>query len=327
MSRPSSILEQPGSADADENKFQRSKDFKKLLLKDPKAIHEARQKSIKDLGLEKYIAELEIDGYTVVPPEVTGVSIAEIDHLTAVLLKKSEELIGCPFSVENGPEAELDYGDYPGTLELLSGVKPAQFQLMQLCTFDRAFRDLAINPVAVALMEHLIQPESTRFSSHNCFVKWKGDGYGSSLGLHCDQSGVPLPWGRIALNANTNWCLTDYTLENGPLAVVPGSHHRNSNPVMPQAIDEAIPIECPKGSLIAFHGQLWHGAYPKEADGLRVTISNFYRHASIMPQDDIPNHFPQELADDCADPDLFKRLAGFGTPYQTQVLPVPKAIT
>ncbi|MDC0213193.1 phytanoyl-CoA dioxygenase family protein [Gammaproteobacteria bacterium] len=326
MSRQSSILEQPGNADAHEKEFQRSKDFKKLLLKDPKAIHEARQKSITDLGLEKYIAELEIDGYTVVPPEVTGVSIAEIDHLTAVLLKKSEELIGCPFSVENGPEAELDYGDYPGTLELLSGVKPAQFQLMQLCTFDRAFRDLAINPVAVALMEHLIQPESTRFSSHNCFVKWKGDGYGSSLGLHCDQAGVPLPWGRIALNANTNWCLTDYTLENGPLAVVPGSHHRNSNPVMPQAIDEAIPIECPKGSLIAFHGQLWHGAYPKEADGLRVTISNFYRHASIMPQDDIPNHFPQELADDCADPDLFKRLAGFGTPYQTQVLPVPKAI-
>ena len=327
MSKQSSIVEQPGNADADENEFQRSKDFKKLLLKDPKAIHEARQKSITDLGLEKYIAELEIDGYTVVPPEVTGVSIAEIDHLTSVLLKKSEELIGCPFSVENGPEAELDYGDYPGTLELLSGVKPAQFQLMQLCTFDRAFRDLAINPVAVALMEYLIQPESTRFSSHNCFVKWKGDGYGSSLGLHCDQSGVPLPWGRIALNANTNWCLTDYTLENGPLAVVPGSHHRNSNPVMPQAIDEAIPIECPKGSLIAFHGQLWHGAYPKETDGLRVTISNFYRHASIMPQDDIPNHFPQELADDCADPNLFKRLAGFGTPYQTQVLPVPKAIT
>ena len=164
-----------------------------------------------------------MDGYTVVPPSVTGVSIEEIDHLTHLLLKKSEELVGCPFSIESGPEAELDYGDYPGTLELMSGVKPAQFQLMQLCTFDRAFRDLAINPVAVALMEYLIQPESTRFSSHNCFVKWKGEGYGESLGLHCDQGGVPLPWGRISLNANTNWCLTEYTMENGPLAVVPGS--------------------------------------------------------------------------------------------------------
>lgn len=321
--------EQPvveNTASKDDERQAQSKKFKNLLIKNEEAIHKSRQESIKSLGLDKYIAELEMNGYTVVPPSVTGVSIAEIDHLTDLLLKKSEELIGCPFSVESGPEAELDYGDYPGTLELMSGVKPAQFQLMQLCTFDRAFRDLAINPVAIALMEYLIQPESTRFSSHNCFVKWKGDGYGESLGLHCDQAGVPLPWGRISLNANTNWCLTEYTLENGPLAVVPGSHHRNSHPVMPGATEEAIPIECPKGSLIAFHGQLWHGAYPKKSDGLRITISNYYRHASISPQDDIPNHFPQELAEDCSDPDTFRRLAGFGTPYQSQVLPVPKAV-
>tara|TARA_Y100000589_G_scaffold179627_1_gene170078 strand:- start:47 stop:397 length:351 start_codon:yes stop_codon:yes gene_type:complete len=115
-------------------------------------------------------------------------------------------------------------------------------------------------------------------------------------------------------------------MENGPLAVVPGSHHRNSHPVMPGAIEEAIPVECPKGSLIAFHGQLWHGAYPKKSDGLRITISNYYRHASISPQDDIPNHFPKELAEDCSNPDTFKRLAGFGAPYQSQVLPVPRAI-
>ena len=310
----------------DDESYLQSKKFKNLLIKNEKAIHESRQESIKSLGLDKYIAELEMDGYTVVPPSVTGVSTEEINHLTDLLLKKSEELVGCPFSIESGPEAELDYGNYPGTLELMSGVKPAQFQLMQLCTFDRAFRDLAINPVAVALMEYLIQPESTRFSSHNCFVKWKGEGYGESLGLHCDQGGVPLPWGRISLNANTNWCLTEYTMENGPLAVVPGSHHRNSHPVMPGAIEEAIPVECPKGSLIAFHGQLWHGAYPKRSDGLRITISNYYRHASISPQDDIPNHFPKELAEDCSNPDTFKRLAGFGAPYQSQVLPVPRAI-
>ena len=47
---------------------------------------------------------------------------------------------------------------------------------------------------------------------------------------------------------------------------------------------------------------------------------------SILPQDDIPNHFPQELADDCADPETFRRLAGFGSPYQTQVYPLPKAV-
>ncbi|HIC33212.1 MAG TPA: hypothetical protein EYO78_00310 [Gammaproteobacteria bacterium] len=97
--------------------------------------------------------------------------------------------------------------------------------------------------------------------------------------------------------------------------------------MIPQAIQEAIPVECPRGSLIAFHGQLWHGAYPKSTPGLRLTIANYYRHAAIQPQDDIPNHFPQALADDCDNPKLFKRLAGFGNPYQTQVLPVPKSVS
>ena len=284
-----------------------------------------RHAAIAELGLEPYVLELELNGYAVVPPSVTGVTDEQIDTLTGLLLDKSEELVGCRFTVEDGPACELDYGDYKGVIERMSGVEPSQFQLMQLCTFDRAFRDLAVNPAAVALMRYMIGRHATRFSSHNCFVKWAGDGYGDSLGLHCDQDGVPQPWGRVALNANCNWCLTEYSPDSGPFACVPGSHLRASHPVQPAAAREAVPVECPRGSLIAFHGQLWHGAYPRTAPGLRVTISNFYRHAAIQPQDDIPNHFPKELADDCDDPDTFKQLAGFGLPYQSQALPVPKA--
>ena len=277
------------------------------------------QDAIADLGLDKYVLEIELNGFTVVPPEVTGVTMAEIDHLTQLLLDKSEELVGCEFTVEDGPASDLDYGNYAGTLELQSGATPSQFQLMQLCTFDRAFRDLAVNPVASALMRHILGGMA-RFSSHNCFIKWAGDGYGESLGLHCDQ----LPWGR-ALAANCNWALTDYTKANGAFACVPGSHLYDSAPVMPKAVEQSIPIECPKGSLIAFHGQLWHGAYPRTTPGLRVTISNYFRHAAMQPQDDIPNHFPSELADDCNDPTVFKEFAAFGSPYQSQVLPVPRA--
>lgn len=105
--------------------------------------------AIAELGLEPYILELELNGYAVVPPSVTGVTDAEIDTLTQLLLDKSEELVGCKFTVEHGPECELDYGDYKGIIERMSGVEPSQFQLMQLCTFGRAFRDLAVNPVAV----------------------------------------------------------------------------------------------------------------------------------------------------------------------------------
>ena len=121
-----------------------------------------RNAAISALGLEPYVLELELNGYTVVPPSVTGVAPEMIDRLTQLLLDKSEELVGCRFTVEDGPECELDFGGYKGMIERMSRVEPSQFQLMQLCTFDRAFRDLAVNPVAVALMRHMIGRFATR---------------------------------------------------------------------------------------------------------------------------------------------------------------------
>jgi len=275
------------------------------------------QRTISEMGLEKYVLEIELNGFTIVPPEVTGLTEEKVDQLVDLLMAKCEELIGCTFDVEKGPGAPLDFGKYPGTLEQISKVKPSQFQLVEICKYDRAFRDLTVNPVAAALMRHILGPQA-KFSSHNCFVKWAGEGYGDSLGLHLDQQ----PWGR-ALNANCNWALTDYTRENGAFACVPGSHLRNANPVFPRAVKEAVPLECPRGSLIAFHGLLWHGAYPRTNPGFRVTISNYFRHPAIQPQNDISHYFPMELADDCDDPETFKRFCGFGLPYRGQVLPVP----
>ena len=290
---------------------------------------EELERTIAGLRLAPYIKEIDEQGYTVVPPDITGVTDAQIDELTQLLLDESEKYVGCKFTVADGPECELDYGDYQGNLEQASGVKPSKFQLVQLCNIHRAFRDLAVNPAGTSIIHHLIGSHSefwaARFSSFNAFIKWQGEGYGESLGLHCDQGLVPLPWGDKALNANCTWALTDYTREGGALACVPGSHRRGSHPG-PDAAQEAIPVECPRGSLIAFHGALWHGAYPKSTPGLRVTIANYFRHFSILPQADIPNHFPKELADDCVDPETFKELAGFGIPYQSADRRFPRAV-
>ena len=84
--------------------------------------------------------------------------------------------------MEDGPSAELDWNGWRGTLELLSAnpPPPAQFQLVALCELPgprgRVFRDLAVNKVANALMQHMIGYRAARFSSHNAFIKWKGGG-------------------------------------------------------------------------------------------------------------------------------------------------------
>ena len=277
---------------------------------------------LRQLNIEKYALELDVTGYTIVPPEVTGMTTEKMEKIRNLLLKKAGEVTGVKWTLEDGPCEEMLWPDGASSLSKhkRSPAKPAsslsdnvdfphQILLQQLCSYDREFRDLAINPVAVALIEHMIGPNVTRFSSHNSFVKWKG-GRTVNLGLHCDQGGIPLPWGRNALTANTNWCLTDYSAEHGPLALVPASHLRHTNPG-PQAEREAIPVECKAGSVIIFHGQTWHGAYLKKTNGLRMTIANYYRHMMIQSQEDIQNSFDQELANDCDNPERFRQLAGF----------------
>lgn len=285
---------------------------------------------IRELGLEQHVFELEMNGLTVVPPEVHGVPLADFDEMTSLLLAEAERMVGCPFSLENGPAQTLEFPPARGLTVAAqqAGERPSQFLIQQLGRLHRQFRDLAINPVAVALMRHMLGEQTTRFSSHNSFVKWQGEfGYGPSLGIHADQNALPLPWGNHALTANTNWCLTDYTLEGGCFAYVPGSNRRVSRPAFPAAVEKAVPVEAPRGSVIVFHGATWHGAFPRKIPGMRLSVANYYRHSMVTSQEDIHGTFPEELCSDCADPALFRELAGFDDvfPYATQSQPVPRA--
>ena len=295
--------------------------------------HSRLPSDITRLGLEEYVLQLEVDGLAVVPPEVHGVTEDRIDRLASLLLERAEELVGCRFDINDGPQADIEFPVPDHILAELAGEdspgEPSQFLIQRLCTLDRSFRDLAVNPVAVALMRYLLGSRAVRFSSHNGFVKWPGDyGYGPNLGLHCDQLAVPLPWGRNALTANTNWCLTEYTHQGGALAFVPGSHRRMSPPVFPDAVERAVPCAVPKGSLIVFHGATWHGAYPKHTPGMRLMISNYYRHLMVLPQEEFRNNFDPGLADDCDDPATFRTLCGYTDdfPYVQQSERVPRVV-
>ncbi|MBR80637.1 MAG: hypothetical protein CL444_02475 [Acidimicrobiaceae bacterium] len=286
---------------------------------------------IQELELEQFVLQLEVDGLCVVPPERTGVAPETLNAIAEQLLSEAQEVVGCEFDLNEGPKAELTMSADENVIAQFSGDRgePTQFLVQQLCARDRLFRDLAINPVGVALIRHLIGQNATRFSSHNAFIKWQGEfGYGQNLGLHCDQMAVPRPWGRNALTANTNWCITDYSLDGGALAYVPGSHRRMEPPRFPEAVELAVPVEAPAGSLIVFHGATWHGAFPRLTEGMRLSIANYFRHYMVLPQDDIKNLFPQELAEDCDDPDMFKFLAGFADefPYSQQTERVPRLV-
>ncbi len=288
---------------------------------------------VRKLGLERYLLELETDGFTIVPPAVTGVTSEALDRCTEVLLARFTEMTGgCPISIEEGPTGELTWPErQPGEDK---APEPTQMLIQQLLQLDRCFRDIIVNPVADALIDHMMGrlrgQRMRRLSSSNSFVKWQGDtGYGPSLGLHCDQGANPLPWGRTALTANATWCLTDYTKEGGALAYVPGSHKSNMHPIPPTAARGAVAAEAARGSVLIWPGSTWHGAFPKQTKGLRLNTVAYYRYASVLPQENLMATMRDQPWQDCDDPEMMRELLGFDDkfPYLVQSERVPKLAT
>ena len=144
----------------------------------------ALTEEIKTLGLEKYAEELERDGLTIVPPEVNGFGMARIDEIVELILARAREMTGCTFTLDGGPQQELEFPKRELTPKQLERFKarglnadelnrPTQFLIQKLTQQHRLFRDLALNPASLAL-QNFMMAGRTRLSSVNCFVKWKG---------------------------------------------------------------------------------------------------------------------------------------------------------
>lgn len=270
----------------------------------PVAILDAYYAPIQELGLETYVSELETYGYTVIPPEKVG----PVDFALAireVLLRVIEERTGVAHQVDrNG-----DHGHYKGQPQLDN-----QFLLYYLLFADPIFEDWLENPVLRALINFVMRDRG-QLSSLTSFVKWNGKGYGDGLGLHSDSPASPegvLPTTHD-LVCNGALVLTDYTKEDGALAIVPGSHRLARQPRHDDGVKWAVPVEAPVGSLIFWHGNTWHGAFPKKTDGLRLNLTSYICNRHMKTQEAYQGAVPKEML--TGHGAWFARLLGADDPY------------
>ena len=140
--------------------------------------------------------------------------------------------------------------------------------------------------MALTLVSYLLGYRA-KLSQCTGLIKGKGT---PALPLHADHSGkFPAPWGPLANYCVITWVLTDYTRDNGAVCVWPGSH-RWGRPVPPDLTmahdhEDIRVLEIPAGSLIAWHGSLWHGAVPRQSDGQRVTLVLPHVRDALQPQE------------------------------------------
>lgn len=235
-------------------------------------------RDIRRLGLETNLAELEAFGFTVVrealSPELT-------DRLRAAVLKSAQENFGRRLDLEN----ETELHEY----------RLAPYLLYK----DEVFEQALLNPKPLALITYLLG-YSCWLSSLTSHVKGPGE---VGLLLHSDTAnGIPAPFSAYSHVANCNYALTDYTMAGGSLAMVPGSHRLHRQPtafenklVGNEKNPHVIPIEVPAGTAVVWHGNTWHGSYPRTMPGLRVNLSMYFCRQYMAPQELYAGDVPDEL--------------------------------
>jgi phytanoyl-CoA dioxygenase PhyH len=148
---------------------------------------------------------------------------------------------------------------------------------LRLDPADPCFAPCVRHPLLFAAAGAVIGP-GCRVSGLSLRAPLPGCGH---QGLHPDffpghrTSG---PWQVLA----AMWCITEFTPDNGPLRVIPGSHRTNHDPVEDMEFPgmgphpDEVKLIAPAGSLILFNSaSLWHSGTLNYSPGLRLAATAY----------------------------------------------------
>jgi ectoine hydroxylase-related dioxygenase (phytanoyl-CoA dioxygenase family) len=231
--------------------------------------------------MAEVIAQLERDGYAVAPSRLDRDTVAA---------------------------ARAEIGGLIATAEWGSGFDGARTRrvwalLAQTRCMDRA----ALDPLVLETVQQLIGP-GTQFSLTQAAQIHPGQ---TAQILHYEQGIYPLPRDRDVM-MTALWALDDFTVRNGGTRVVPGSHKRDEGR---PAMDEAVAVEMPAGSVLIFVGRLWHGGGANTSNRPRLGIIIDYVQPWLRPCE--AHSLSADLAEVRLLPQRLQELLGFNqaTPY------------
>ena len=141
------------------------------------------------------------------------------------------------------------------------------------------------HPRVLAGIAHVLEADF-KLSSLNYRAALPGQGHQA---LHTDWS-EPVSAGQFRV-CNSIWLLDDFTADNGPTRVVPGSHLRGTLP-NDEMRDPAAPhpdevtLLAPAGTVVIFNSHLWHGGTLNRTTMRRRALHAYFCRRSERQQVD-----------------------------------------
>ena len=173
---------------------------------------------------------------------------------------------------------------------------------------SRAFGEIAAHPTALGTLDRVLGDHATTYQLHLTQVIEIGPGEPAQY-VHRDQWAFdffPFPAG-FEVECHTMWAMNDFTEENGATRVIPGSH-RWEDKLRP-TVDQTVPAEMPRGSVLFYLGSLYHGGGANRSSGPRRGINVGYTLSWLRQEENQYLACPPEVAREL--PEDLARLAGY----------------
>ena len=167
------------------------------------------------------------------------------------------------------------------------------------------WQELAIDPTVLPVVEGVLDRGCLMSSLSS--IRIQPDEVAQPI--HADDQVIPLDKPHAPTVCNTMWALTDFTEANGATRVIPGSHLRDHDPDY-GALYDSVPAEMPRGSVLVWHGSLWHGGGANTTSEDRIGIAANYCAGFIRQQENQQLGLAPDLV--ATFPPRLQELVGYG---------------
>jgi len=183
---------------------------------------------------------------------------------------------------------EVDLGIVPAANDF-EGTQTVR--IYNLLVHGRTFERVPVHPNVLPIVEGVLD-RGCLISSLSSIAICAGE---TPQPIHADDQLMPIPKPHPATVCNTMWALTDFTEANGATRLIPGSHLADCSPDYGAAY-ESVPAEMPRGSVLIWHGSLWHGGGANTTPERRIGIAMNYCAGYIRQQENQQLGIPREVA-------------------------------
>ena len=214
-----------------------------------------------------HLGQISEQGFTIVEEAIEP---SHLDALDAALARLEDELGVVPAG-----------NDFEGR---------ATVRIYNLLVHGKVFEQVPTHPNVLPIVEGVLD-QGCLLSSLSSIAIGPDE---TPQPIHADDQLIPIAKPHPPVVCNTMWALTEFSEANGATRLVPGSH-RDPSPEFGREYP-SIPAEMPRGSVLIWHGSLWHGGGANTTGERRVGLACNYCAGYIRQQENQQLGIPAAVA-------------------------------